>query len=387
MRPVDIVGIGQLPVQKETDWNLRQMGAQVVRLALANAGLHTAGALYLGNMLSDDIQGQKHVAALIADEACLSGIEALQIRAAMASGAAALHTAYLAVASGAVDTAIAAGVEIMGQDGGSSNLAKALDAEREVPYGLNMLTQNALVMRDYLDCQQVPAEALALFAVNAHENARNNPNALFRERQFTVEEALHSRLIAPPIRLLDCSPICDGAAAVVLASADTLRKHRRRVRVLASSVATDRFRLADRADPLALHGAFLSAQRAYQQAGIGPEDVDLFEAHDAFTIMACLSLEAAGFAARGQGWRLAASGDICIGGRIPLSTMGGLKARGHPIGATALYQASEIFLQLNGEAGPNQVPGAGIGLMQSIGGVATTVITHILARNGSRRWF
>ncbi|MCI0396890.1 MAG: hypothetical protein L0322_18385 [Chloroflexi bacterium] len=257
-------------------------------------------------------------------------------------------------------------------------LAKALDAEQEVPGGATLLSQNARLMQLYLDRYRPPAEALAHFSVNAHANAAGNPYALFRDRHVTVQDVLASRLVSPPIRLLDSSPICDGAAAVVLAATELAgRLTRHPVHILASSAATDRFRLADRPDPLALAAAGRSVAAAFAQAGLSPADVDLFEAHDAFTIMACLSLEAAGFVPPGQGWRLAVAGEIGLPGRIPLSTMGGLKARGHPIGATALYQVGEIVLQLTGRAGPCQVPNARLALMQSVGGAATTVITHI----------
>jgi acetyl-CoA C-acetyltransferase len=235
-------------------------------------------------------------------------------------------------------------------------------------------------MAGYLAQYNPPRAALAQFAVNAHDNARNNENALFRDKEVTAASVLESRLITPPVRLLDCAPICEGAAAVVLApTADARAYCDAPVRLLASEVATDRFRLADRADPLYLTAAATSAARAFGRAGVGRADVSFVEPHDAFTIMTCLLLEAAGFAARGAGWRLAAEGEIRLEGRLPLTTMGGLKARGHPIGATGVYQVCEIVLQLTGRAGANQLNDADVALMQSVGGVAATVITHIIA--------
>jgi acetyl-CoA C-acetyltransferase len=185
-------------------------------------------------------------------------------------------------------------------------------------------------------------------------------------------------MIADPINLLDSSPVCDGAACVVLAPWEHF-KNRARARILASSVATDSLAIHDRRDPLTLDAVALSSQRAYAQAGLRPQDIHFFELHDAFSIMSALTLEAAGFAARGQGVRLAMDGEIAIGGRIPISTMGGLKARGHPVGATGVYQVVEAVQQLTGQAGANQVRGATIGMTQNIGGSGTTVITHILA--------
>jgi acetyl-CoA C-acetyltransferase len=377
MRDVYLIAAAQLPVEQASTLTLRQMGALVARQTLAAAGIERVDAVYVGNMLSDDLQGQKHVAALIADEAGLTPTEALEVRAATASGAASLRMGQLAVASGAADLVLALGVEKMSEGVATPALAKALDAQFEVPDGDTLIRRNAELMDLYLDRYQVPDEALAHFSVNAHRNAAGNPHALFRTKQITVDQVLTSRLIQPPIRLFDCSPICDGAAAVLLASEKAPGPAEHAVKVLASSVATDRFRVRDRRDPLQLAAATRSAQLAFDQAGLQPSDIDLVEVHDAFSIMACLLLEAAGFAERGSGWRLAMEGEIGLTGRIPITTMGGLKARGHPIGATGLYQAAEIFLQLTGQAGPNQVAGAKVAMMQSVGGAATTLITHL----------
>ena len=381
MHPVSIIGIGQIPVKKAYAQSLRQLGAEAVRLAMQNAGVDHVDALFAGNMLSDELQNQKHVAALIADEAGLAGVEALQVRAATATGAAALRIAYFAIASGEADLAVAVGAEKMSRHAPTPALAKALDAQVEVPDGSTLISKNAALMQQYLQTYGVPADGLAHFSVNAHTNALTNPNALFH-KPITAQDVMASRLISPPIRLFDCSPICDGAAAVVLAPRDLAPRFAGcDVRILASSVATDRFRLADRPEPLTLLAAQRSVQKAFDKAGITPADVDFFEVHDAFSIMACLLLEAVGFAEPGEGWKLAAEGEIGRNGRLPLSTFGGLKARGHPIGATALYQTCEIVLQLTGQAGANQIPNAEIGLLQSVGGAATTMLTHIFTAN------
>ena len=194
-----------------------------------------------------------------------------------------------------------------------------------------------------------------------------------------MSEAAYARagMIADPINLLDSSPVCDGAACLVLAPADRYRS-RAKALILASAVAIDSLAIHDRRDPLVLDAAVISSQKAYAEARLTPADIQLFEAHDAFSIMSALSLEAAGFAPRGAGVRLAQDGEIAIGGRVPLSTMGGLKARGHPVGATGVYQIVEVVQQLTGQAGKNQVAGATIGMAQNIGGSGATVITHIL---------
>ncbi len=378
MRPVSIVGIGQIPVQKQTEQSLRQMGAEVVHLAMADAEVDRVDALFAGNMLGDELQGQKHVAALIADEAGLAGVEALDVRAATGTGAAALRMAYLAVASGEADLAIAVGVEKMSDGVPTPVLAKALDAEQEVVNGDTLIGKNAEIMRLYMQKFQVPDDGFVNFALNAHANARNNPYALFRDKEVTREMVLNSRIIQYPLRLFDSSPICDGAAAVVLAPTEEARAYSPNpVKILGAGVATDRFRVFDREDPLFLKASHLSALKAFRHANVHRRDVDFFELHDAFSIMAALILEAVGYARQGEGWRLAQEMRIGLDGDIPIATLGGLKARGHPVGATALYQVCEIVLQLTGRAGPNQLPNPEIAMMQSVGGAGTTVITHI----------
>lgn len=377
---VSIVGIGQVPVVAASELSLRQLGAEAVKRALADAGADHADALFVGNMLADELQGQKHLAALIADEAGLRWAEALQVRAATATGAAALRMAYLAVASGQADVAVALGVEKMSTDRDQviSALAKGLDAEQEVPAGATLLSTNAAMMQQYLDRYHLGVEAFDGFALNAHANANGNPNALFRDRIVTTEVIDAAPVVSAPLRRFDAAPICDGAAAVVLTRTKQARAfHHQPVKMLAASVVTDRFRITDRPDPLRLEASTRSAHEAFKRANVHRQDIDLFEAHDAFSIMATLILEAVGYAEPGQGWRLAADGEIRRDGRIPISTMGGLKGRGHPIGASAIYQTCEIVQQLTGTAGANQLAHARLGLLQSVGGAGSTVLTHI----------
>ncbi len=238
-------------------------------------------------------------------------------------------------------------------------------------------------MRRYMHEYGVRHEDFAPFTVNAHRNAVGNPNAMYR-RAVTAEQFKRARMIADPINLMDSSGIGDGAAAVVLCPTSMARDfgNGRTVHIRASALATDAVALHDRRDPLWLAAAEASAFKAYQQAGIGPRSIDLFELHDAFTIMSALSLEAAGFAERGKGVWLAREGEIRREGRIPICTLGGLKARGHPVGATGLYQVVEVAQQLRGEAGENQIPNARLGMAQNIGGSGATVITHILESAG-----
>jgi acetyl-CoA C-acetyltransferase len=379
MREVVIIGIGQTPVGEHWEKSLRHLAHDAIVAAMQDADIETADALYVGNMLSGQLVGQEHLGALIADFAGLRGIEALKVEAACGSGAAALRVGTMAVASGLHDVVLACGVEKMTDTIGSVTtfaLATAADQEYEVSQGVSFVGLNALLMRRYIYEYRVTHEAFAGFTINAHRNGANNPYAMFRS---PINEAayLQAGMIADPINLMDSSPVCDGAACVVLAPADRFR-NRAKALILASAVATDSLAIHDRRDPLTLDAVALSSRRAYAQARVTPAEIDLFEVHDAFSIMAALSLEAAGFAARGHGVRLALDGEIAIGGRIPISTMGGLKARGHPVGATGIYQVVEVVQQLTGQAGANQVQAATIGMAQNIGGSGATVITHIL---------
>ncbi|MEA3408144.1 MAG: thiolase domain-containing protein [Chloroflexota bacterium] len=383
MRDTSIIGIGQTKVGEHWDKSLRDLGAEAVLLALEDAGIERPEALYVGNMLSGQISQQENVGALIADYAGLRGVEALKIEAACASGAAALRVAYLAVAGGMCDIVVACGVEKMTEatsDKTTTALASAADAVYEGEHGLSFVALNALLMQRYMHEYGYEHSDFAGFAITAHRNACHNPYAMF-QRPITLEAFANAKMIAAPISLFDSSGIGDGAAAVVLAPTDFARAHGLAgVRIVGSAVSTDSVALHDRDDLLFLSAAHLSAQRALAQAGVEPEDIDFFELHDAFSIMAALSLEAVGLAERGEGVRLALEDEISLRGRIPICTMGGLKARGHPVGATGIYQVVEAVQQLRGQAGENQLLGCRLGMTQNIGGSGAVAVTHILER-------
>jgi len=382
MREVAIVGIGQTPVDEHWKTSIRHLALQAGLNALRDAGVTTVDAIYVGNMLSGEITGQSHLGALVADFLGLSGVETLRVEAACASGSAALRVGYLAVASGLVNSVLVIGAEKMTDSSGretTAALAMAADAEYEVSQGISFVALNALLMRRYMHEFGWQRADFANFVVNAHVNGMTNPNAMFHMK-VTPEAYARSGMIASPVGLLDASPVSDGAAAVVLVAADQARAYTPTpVTIRASTVATAPLAVHSRKDPLVLTAAQLSTQRAYAQAGITPADIDFFEVHDAFTIMSALSLEAAGFAERGQGVRLALEDAISRTGRIPVCTMGGLKARGHPVGATGMYQVVEAVLQLRGLAGINQIKDAHLGMTQNIGGSGATIITHILS--------
>ncbi|MDP3450347.1 MAG: thiolase domain-containing protein [Anaerolineaceae bacterium] len=381
MREVAVIGIGQVKVEENWEKSLRELAGDAGLSALLDSGLQTVDAVYVGNMMSGSANHQQHLGAYIADWIGMRHAEAIRLEAACSSGAASFRTAVMAVASGQVQTALAVGVEKMTDSPGdeiTAQLATAADADWEADQGLSFVALNALIMRRYMHEFGWEKEAFAPFAVNAHANAVHNPYARFNE-PTSVEKYLKAGMIADPINLMDASAIGDGAAAVVVVPLELVKSAGRRlIRVIGSAAATDTIAIDHRKDPLWLKAAYESSKQAYSQAGITPADIDLFELHDAFSIMATLSLEANGFAERGKGPQLALDGEITPTGKIPIATRGGLKARGHPVGATGMYQIVEVIQQLRGEAVGSQVEGARIGMAQNIGGSGSNIITHIL---------
>ncbi len=385
MREVAIIGIGQIPVDEHWEKSLREIAGEAIFAAMVDAGRETADGLFVGNMLSGMLSRQESLGALIADWVGMRGIESFKVEAACGSGGAALRMALMGVSSGEMECAVALGVEKMSETRGmetTAALATAADADYEVDQGLTFVALNALVMQRYMANYGWQHPQFAPFSINAHTNAVHNPYARLREA-ITEKDYQKARMISEPINLLDASPTGDGAAAVVVVPADQAIYSSQVgqfpvVKIAGSASATDTLAVHSRHDPLWLSAAYLSAKHAYEQAGVGPDDIDVFELHDAFTIMAALSLEACGFAERGNGVQLALDGEIIPTGRVPIATRGGLKARGHPVGATGIYQVIEVVQQLRGQAGATQVPEARIGMSQNIGGSGATVITHIL---------
>jgi acetyl-CoA C-acetyltransferase len=379
---VYVAGVGLTPVGEHWNVSLRELALEAIQAARADAGGLRPQALFAANMLAPALSGQTHLGVLLADFAGLRGIEAASFEAAGASGGVALRQAYLAVRSGLIDVALVIGVEkVTDRVGPAVEAARSMagDADHEAVQGLTPAAQAGLLMRRYLHESGAPEDALAGFAVNAHANGLACEHALLR-RAITAEDYRRAARDEDPLNLYDVAPLGDGAAALLLARREALPAGGRPgVRVAGSSVATAATALHDRADMLALGAAEESARRALRQAGAEPGRISLFELHDAYAILAPLALEAAGFAERGQGWRLAATGQLGLGGRPPISTFGGSKARGEVGGATGVYQAIEVVLQLQGRAGGNQVPGARLGMAQCLGGAGATAATHILA--------
>ena len=383
MRNVAVLGIGQTIIDEQWDKSLREIAGEAAFAAMQDAGVEHPDGLFVGNMLSPLVGGQNQLGTFIADWVGMWGAEAVKIEAACGSGSAAFRAGLMAVAAGEMDSALVVGVEKMTDKAGhdvTAALATAADADYELEQGISFVGLNALIMRRYMFEYGWKHADFAPFSINAHANAMHNPYARLHDK-INLEQFERSAMVATPINLLDASPIGDGAAAVIIVPADKVRSMpgRPRITVAGSASATDTISVHSRKDPLFLSAAYLSSKKAYEMAGVERDQIDLFELHDAFSIMAALSLEACGFAERGQGPRLGLDNDIQIkGGRIPVCTRGGLKARGHPVGATGMYQIVEVVQQLRGECGKGQVDGARIGMAQNIGGSGATILTHIL---------
>ena len=382
MRQVAILGIGQTKIDEHWDLSLREIGGNAAFAAMQDAGMDKVDALFVGNMLSPLVSGQNQLGTFFSDWVGLWGQESVKVEAACASGAAALRAGLMAVASGDIESALVVGVEKMTDKAGhdvTAALATAADADYEVEQGVSFVGINALIMRRYMHEYGWKHADFAPFSINAHSNAIHNPFARLHQK-ITVDQFEKSSMVATPVNLLDASPIGDGAAAVVIIPAEKVASlnGKPRVTIAGSASATDSIAVHSRKDPLFLAAAYQSAKRAYEMANVVPDDIDVFELHDAFSIMSALSLEACGFAERGQGVRLGLDDEIGPKGRVPICTRGGLKARGHPVGATGMYQIVEVAQQLRRECNGTQVDGARVGMAQNIGGSGATILTHIL---------
>jgi len=388
MREVVIAGIGQTPVGELWDISLRSLAYQAIKAARLDAGNLLPQALYVGNFLSSVTSHQGNLGAVLADNAGLDGIESFTVEAASASGGAAFQMGFMAVASGLVDIALVVGAEKFTDALGSEQeaaIAMSMDADYEAAVGLTLAGQAGLLMQRYLHDSGAPRSVFGAFPVLAHANAVNNPNAMYRKaiRQEAYEKA---DILSEPINLFDLASYADGAAAVILTTPEIAAKlPHPLVTVRGAGGVIDTLAIHDRPDPLAFDAARYAVQRACEMAGTLPGEVNLFELDDAFSIYAVLELEAAGFAGRGQGWRMAQNGDLALNARLPVLTMGGSKGRGNPLGAAGVYQIVEAAQQLRGQAGLNQVPDARLALTLSLGGPASSAYAHVLQRRDTGR--
>jgi len=384
MTDIVIAGIGQTQVGEHWDIGLRDLAFAAIKDAVQDAGGLKPQALFVGNMLAPNLSNQAHLGVLLADYAGLLGIEAVTLEAAGASGGAALRQGYLAIASGMVDVALIIGVEKFTDKIGAeveSALATTSDSDFESVQGMTPTAQAALLMKRYMHENGIPKDGFAGFALTAHANGVANKNAMFR-KAIKPETYAKAEMVSDPINMFDMAPNADGAAALVLTRRDLLPSdwNNPLVKIIGSASSSDTLALHDRKDMMFFDTAHLSAGKAMKQANLIFENIDLFEYHDTFSIYAALQLEAVGFAVKGKGWKLAADGEIGLKGQIPCATMGGMKARGFAGGAAGVYQAVDAVTQLRGQAEANQIPDAKTALIQSLGGPASTAVSHILQK-------
>lgn len=383
MRKVAAIGIGMTKVDKHWKKSLKELFGEAGIAALNQIKTPKIDALIVGNMCASDLSDQNNIGALLADHLGLTPSTAFRVEAACGSGAAAFLAAYTAVASGMYDLVMTGGVEKL-TDGVGGNttlsLGKAADAEYELFYGSSFVSLNAMMMRYYMDHYGVPREAFADFSVMMHKKGSRNP---FAQLPFEIkrETVLNSDIISDPITLFDCAPVGDGAAAIILCPLEDAKKYSDEcIEVAGVSGATDTINIASRESLLTFKSTVAAADRAYKMAHISPADVDVAEIHDTFTITGAIALEDLGFCERGKFHKMIDGGAFDPGGIVAVNQSGGLKSRGHPVGATGAYQIAELFLQLTDKAGKMQVPDASIGLAQNIGGSGSSTYVTILRR-------
>jgi acetyl-CoA C-acetyltransferase len=388
MREVAVIGVGSTKFGEMWERSFRDIMIEAGLEAIQDAGIEgrEIEAMYVGNMSAGRFISQEHIGALIVDYSGFSKdthIPSTRVEAACASGGLAVREAYLSIASGMHDIVVAAGVEKMTDIGTEITvdvLASAADREWEGFVGATFPGLYALMATYHMNKFGTTREDLAEVSVKNHYNGSLNPKAQFNNR-ITIDTVLNSSLVADPLRIFDCSPITDGASAVILAAGSIARKYTDTpVYIKASSQASDTISLHDRRDVATLDSTVFAAKRAYKMAGITPKEVDVAEVHDCFTIAEIMAYEDLGFCKKGEGGKLIREGVTALDGDLPVNPSGGLKACGHPVGATGVKQVVEIVTQLRGEAGKRQVDGAEVGLTHNVGGTGATAVVHILTR-------
>ena len=381
MRKAAVVGTGMTKFGEMWDQSLRDLALEASLAAVNDAAVHARDleAIYVGNMSGGGFTSQEHVGALLADRLGLQ-VPAVRLEAACASGSVAFRNAYLAVASGRYDLVLVNGVEKMTDietDEASSVLMSAGDDEWESSIGLTFAGQYALLARAHMNKFGTTREQLAAVSVMNHKNAVGNKHAQF-PFPVTLDAVMHAPLVADPLRLLDCSPITDGSAAVIIASENIAKRFASPVWILASEQGADTIALHDRASLTEMQSAKVAGKRAFGTAGLAQKDIDVAELHDCFSINEIMNLEDLGFCEKGRGGVFVEQGHVGLDGDLPVNTAGGLKAIGHPVGATGVRQITDLVRQLRGKAA-NQVKGAKTGLALNIGGAGATAVVNILS--------
>jgi len=385
MRKVAVIGVGMTKFGELWNSSLRSLTIEAGIKALNDAGIggEEVDAIYTGCMSGDMFVKQGHIASLIADYGGMLPVPSTRVEAACASGGLALRQGFMAIASGMADIVVVGGVEKMTDSLGSQTtgyLALAADQEWEAFNGATFPSLYALMARRHMHEYGTTEEQLGLVAVKNHHNGSLNPNAHF-QFEVSLEKVMNSTLVADPLRLFHCSPVSDGAACVILASEEKAKElSEDPVWIIGSGQASAAIGLYDREDICTIESTVNAARAAYKMAGVTPKDIDFAEVHDCFTINEIISSEDLGFFKKGEGGKAVEEGLTSLDGEIPINPSGGLKAKGHPVGATGVAQAVEAVIQLRGKAGKRQVKDAEIGLTHNIGGSGGTAVIHIFSR-------
>jgi len=381
MRDVAVIGVGMQKWGELWEKSLRDIYVEAALLAIDDAGVDHIDSMYVGCMSSGLFTYQEHIGSVLADYLGQRFIPSTRVESACAAGGLAFRLAYIEVASGVSDIVMAGGVEKMTDVSGSeatNALATAADVDWEGVHGATFPGLYAMMAVAHMHRYKTTREQLAMVAVKNHRNGAKNPRAQFR-MEIDVEAVINSVKVADPLNILDCSPITDGAAAAVLVPAEMAGKFNKGgVKVIGSGHATDTIALHAREDLTTIRAATEAAKRAYEMAGLKPEQIDLAEVHDCFTIAEIVVNESIGFFEPGQGGPAVEAGATDIGGSIPVNCSGGLKSKGHPVGATGVAQIVELVEQIRGESGPRQVENARVGLAQNMGGSGGSSVVHIL---------
>ncbi|MDW7761794.1 MAG: thiolase domain-containing protein [Acidobacteriota bacterium] len=380
MRDVAVIGVGMTKWGELWEKSLRTNFVETALLAIEDAGVDRIDSMIVGCMSSGIFTGQEHLASLLADYLGKTPVPAARVESACASGGLALRQGFIEVASGMSDIVLVGGIEKMTDVNGHEAtfaLGTAADQEYEGYHGLTFPALYAMMAVAHMHQHGTTREQLAMVAVKNHANGSKNPLAQYPFK-ISVDDVLCSVLVADPLRILDCSPITDGAAAVILCPADMARSMKKpAVRIIGTGQATDTIALSSRKDLTWMESTHVAAGKALEMAGLAVKDIDLFEVHDCFTIAEIMITEALGIAGKGRGGRAVEEGLTAVDGKFPVNPSGGLKAKGHPVGATGVAQAVEVVKQLRGEAADRQVKNARRGLTQNMGGTGGSSVIHI----------
>lgn len=385
LREVAVIGVGMSKFGEHWEKGFRELVVEAGLKALVDAGIHgeQINAGYVGTMASGTLIGQEHIGALIADYMGLNPIPITRVEGACASGSLAFRQGVMAIASGMHDFVVVGGVEKM-TDLGTTEVSTALggagDQEWELFLGVTFPALYALMTRRHMYEFGTTEEMLASVAVKNHKHGSKNKYAQY-QNEISIEDVLKSKMVADPLKILDCSPITDGAAAVVLAPLEVAESYTKKpIKILSTAQASDTIALHSRKTLTGLRSAQIASQEAYKRANLTPKDIQVAEVHDCFTIAEIIAIEDLGFFKKGEGGTASLEGRTALGGEIPINTSGGLKACGHPVGATGVKQIVELSWQLRGEAEGRQIKDANIGLAHNVGGSGATTVINILKR-------